>query len=460
MPRVIRAALLSVRDAFATAGPFILVALAMLIAAYAVLDPTPPRKVVLATGPERSAYEDFGQRYAVELKRAGIEVELRRSAGSRENLRLLRMPKERVDLAFIQGGANDVIARSAAANGKKKDDEKEDENTVLVSLGSLFFEPYWLFYREDAAKAVDKKSGTLTMLTQLKGMSVNVGARGSGTPGLTSRLMTVNFMEREDVKRNNLSDTEAVVALLGGQIDAMAMVSAPEAQYVQMLLQTPGIKLLEFVQAEAYARRYGYITPIVLPRGVADLSRDVPPRDLTLIGATTSLVAREGTHPAIVQLFVQAASRVHSGPGWTARAGQFPTPQASEFPIAKEAERFYRTGPPVLQRYLPFWLANLIDRMWVALFSIVAILIPLSRLVPPLYEFRVRSRIFRWYRNLREIEEDLDEHGAGRDELLHRLDKLDTRVAQVAVPLSYTDEVYALRTHIDLVRARLTKATA
>jgi TRAP-type uncharacterized transport system substrate-binding protein len=466
MPRVIRAALVSIRDLFSTAGPFILIALAMLVAAYVVLDPTPPKRVTLATGPERSAYEDFGQRYAIELKRAGIEVELRRSAGSRENLRLLRQPNERVDLAFIQGGANDIIARAAARNEKKTDEQKakaknvEDESTVLVSLGSLFYEPYWLFYREEAARKVDKKTGTLTMLTQLKGMAVNVGARGSGTPGLTSRFMTVNFMERDDVKRNNLSDTEAVVGLLGGQLDAMAMVSAPEAQYVQMLLQTPGIKLLEFPQAEAYARRYSYITPIQLPRGVADLSRDVPPRDLSLIAATTSLVAREGTHPAIVQLFVQAAARVHSGPGWTARAGQFPTAQGSEFPIAKEAERFYRTGPPVLQRYLPFWLANLIDRMWVALFSIIAILIPLSRLLPPLYEFRVRSRIFRWYRNLREIENDLDERAETREELLHRLDKLDARVASIAVPLSYTDEVYALRTHIDLVRDRLTAKAA
>ena len=462
MPRIVRVALVSIRDVFATAGPFILIALAMLIAAYFLLDPTPPKRVTLATGPERSAYEEFGQRYAVELKRAGIEVELRRTNGSRENLRLLRTPKERVDLAFVQGGANDIIARIAASNAKKKDGEKkseEDDETVLLSLGSLFYEPYWLFYREEAAKKVEKKTGTLTMLPQLRGMAVNVGGRGSGTPGLTNRLMTVNLMERDEVKRSNLSDTEAVVALLGAQIDALAMVSAPESQYVQMLLQTPGIKLLEFVQAEAYARRYAYITPIELPRGVVDLSRDVPPRDLALIGATTSLVARDGTHPAIIQLFVQAAARIHSGPGWTARAGQFPTPQGSEFTLAKEAERFYRTGPPVLQRYLPFWLANLIDRMWVALFSIIAILIPLSRLVPPLYEFRVRSRIFRWYRNLRQIENDVDDKAQTRDELLHRLDKLDTRVASIAVPLSYTDEVYALRAHIDLVRARLSKIT-
>src|SRR5207302_8913252 len=147
------------------------------------------------------------------------------------------------------------------------------------------------------------------------------------------------------------------------------------------------------------------------------------------------------THPALIQLFVQAASRIHSGAGWIAQAGQFPTPQHSEFAIAREAERFYRTGPPLLQRYLPFWLANLIDRMWVALFSIVAVLIPLSRLVPPLYRFRVRSRVFRWYRNLRLIEDELEEGKRSREELLESLDNLDVRVASISVPPGYADEL-------------------
>jgi len=181
----------------------------------------------------------------------------------------------------------------------------------------------------------------------------------------------------------------------------------------------------------------------------------VPPRDLQLIAATTSLVAREGTHPAIIQLFVQAAQRIHNGPGWIARAGQFPSAQHNEFPLAKDAERYYRSGPPLLQQYLPFSLANLIDRMWVALFSIVVVLLPVSRMVPPLYRFRVRSRIFRWYRNLRIIEAELESGERPRDQLLASLDKLEQRVAGIRVPLAYADELYALRSHIDLVRARL-----
>jgi TRAP transporter TAXI family solute receptor len=434
--RTAREALVSVRDAALAWGPFVLLGAGLLVGAYWLLDPTPPKRVVLATGPERSAYAEFGKRYAEELKRFGITVELRPTAGSFENLRLLRDPKQRVDLAFVQGGSSER-ARPA---------KDEADEAALVSLGSLFYEPIWIFHQERSR--VDR-------LTDLRSLKVNTGGRGSGTPGIVSRLLAANQMEREDIRRSSLGDTEAVVELLGGRLDAIALVSAPESPFVQMLLATPGVQLLEFDNAEAYARRYRYLSPVTLPRGVADLARDVPKHDVPLLATTSSLVAREDTHPALAELFMQAAARIHSAPGWISRAEQFPSAANTEFPLAKDAERFYRTGPPLLQRYLPFWLANLIDRMWVALFSIVAVLIPLSRLVPPLYQLRVRSRIFRWYRNLRLIEAELEDKERTQAELLASLDRLEGRVAAVRVPLSYADELYRLRQHIHLVRDRL-----
>jgi TRAP transporter TAXI family solute receptor len=435
VPKVVRETLVSVRDLAVAWGPFIVLAVALLAVAYWLLDPAPPHRVVLATGPEQSAYAEFGKRYVAELKRYGITVELKPTLGSRDNLRLLRDRKERVDLAFVQGGASE----------RERTPEEEATEAPVVSLGSLFYEPVWIFYRDKAIGGIP----------DLKGKKLNLGPRGSGTPGLVSRLLRANHVDRDDVQPSNLGDTEAVVGLLGGQLDALAFVSAPESPFVQMLLATPGIGLLEFGNAEAYARRYRYISPVELPRGVADLARDVPKHDVTLIATTTSLVAREDVHPALVQLFVQAATRIHGTPGWIARAGQFPSAANSEFPLAKDAERYYRAGPPLLQRYLPFWLANLVDRMWVALFSIVAVLIPLSRLVPPLYQFRVRSRIFRWYRNLRLIESEVEEPGRSRTELLASLDRLEGRVSAIKVPLSYADELYRLRQHIQLVRQRL-----
>lgn len=432
-----------------TAGPFILIAVALLVAAYVVLDPTPPRRVVLATGPELSAYARFGALYAEELRRFGIQVELRQTIGSLQNRRLLRDAKERVDIAFVQGGSSESSRMT----------EEEKENMVeLVSLGTLFYDPVWLFYRAESAKKLNRDA-LLTGLPQLRGWSINVGARGSGTPGLMSKLLFANGVEPGELKRENLDETSAVVALLEGKLDAAVLVSAPESQMVQMLLQTPGIKLYEFAQAESYARRYAFLNPVLLPRGVVDLARDVPAHDIALIATTTSLIAREDVHPAVAQLFVQAAARIHGGPGWIARAGSFPNAQRGEFELAKDAARYYQSGPPFLQRYLPFWLANLIDRMWVALFSIIAVLIPLSRLLPPLYEFRIRSRVFRWYRNLQQIETD-HEHGDGAaPELLKALDKLESRVSAIAVPLSYADELYALRQHIALVRQRVQKTS-
>ena len=437
MPRIVRETLISVRDLTIAWGPFFVIGIALLVLAYFLLDPNPPHHVVLGTGPENGAYAEFGKRYVEELKRYGIRVDLRQTVGSRENLVLLRDGKQKLDIAFVQGGASETIRTRA-----------EEEQEPVVSLGSLFFEPVWIFYRADSFKE-------FTMLTQLRGKRVNIGARGSGTPGLMMRLLGANQIEREELERTLLPDQEAVIGLLEGKLDAIALIAAPESAFVQMLLQTPGIRLLEVAQAEAYARRYRYISPVVLPRGVAHLALDVPPRDLQLIATTTSLVAREDLHPALVQLFVQAAARIHSGSGWIARAGQFPSAAHNEFALAKDAERYYRNGPPLLQQYLPFTLANLIDRMWVALFSIVVVLLPVSRMVPPLYRFRVRSRIFRWYRNLRLIEHELEANERPRDELLASLDKLEARVAGVRVPLAYADELYALRSHIDLVRARL-----
>ena len=442
MPRVVRETLISMRDLMVAWGPFFLLGVALLVVAYWLLDPQPPKKIVLGTGPENSAYAEFGKRYQQELKRYGITVELRNTAGSRENLVLLRDRKQNVDVAFVEGGASETIRT-----------REEEEAEPIMSLGSLFFEPVWIFYRADSVRQ-------FTDLAQLRGKRVNVGLRGSGTPGISMRLLRANQIEREEFTRSAVSDQEAVIGLIDGKYDAIFLVSAPEAPFVQMLLQTPNVKLFEFAQAEAYARHYRYISPVTLPRGVADLARNVPARDQQLIATTTSLVAREGTHPALVQLFVQAAARIHSGPGWVARAGQFPSAEHSEFALAKDAERYYRLGPPLLQRYLPFWLANLVDRMWVALFSIVAILIPVSRLVPPLYRFRVRSRIFRWYRNLRLIEAELEEGERPRDELVSSLHKLEARVSSIRVPLAYADELYSLRQHIDLVRQRLNHAAA
>jgi len=431
LPQPLRYTLVSLRELLTSAGPFVLLALALLALAYLWLDPVPPHQVTLATGPAQSAYDEFGKRYAQSLAGYGITVKLVESEGAAQNLQWLTEGK--VDLAFVQGG-----------NGNAQSEKQQS----LRSLGSLFVEPLWLFYRS---------ATPLNSLGDFQTLRINVGTPGSGVPRLMSQLFELNGMDESALQLSHLSQTPATVAFLDQQIDALLFASAPESSMVQMLLQTPGVRLLNVAQSEAYSRRFSFLTPVTLPHGVVDLAKDVPAQDVKLIATTTTLLADASVHPAIVQLFAQTALRLHGQAGWFSRAREFPNVEHTEFTVSDEAQRAIRNGVPLLQRYLPFAYANLIERMWLALGIILAILLPLSRIVPPLYEFRIRSRVFRWYGQLRSVEDRAAAPAASTAELIEELRQLEAHVEKINVPLSYADELYALRNHIEMVRQRLQK---
>jgi TRAP-type uncharacterized transport system substrate-binding protein len=443
MNRFVHRVFVSARAAFAAGVPFVLLAVGLLVLAYRVLEPAPPRHVVMVTGPERSAFETFGEAYRRALARRGITLELRTTGGAMANLQALQQADGDAMFGFVQGGL-------------RADDAPLPEG--LESLGSLFYEPVWIFHRRAP------RPGRSLRLTDMVGWKVHVGSPASGGPQLFERLLEANRVDPARVQRLDGPDTDAVIAFLAGRIDALLFVSAPESSFVQMLLTTPGVHLLDFPQAEAYARRHPYLSAVTLPRGIVAIDRDLPPSDVPLLATTTSLVAREDAHPALVQLMVQAADEIHGGAGWFRRSREFPNRRGAELPIAAEASRFYDHGAPWMQRWLPWWVANLVDRMWLALAAIVAVLLPLSRVVPPLYEFRVRSRVFRWYAQLRAIEDELlagpPPEPAARRRLRERLDELDARVERVNVPLSYADELYALRAYIAMVRQRVIEENA
>ncbi len=458
MTKTIRYTLVSIRDLLTSFGPFILLGVVLLGAAYWWLNPNPPKTVTLATGPAQSAYDELGKKYVAYLKSNGITVKTVQTEGSSANLKLLR--DGLVDVGFVQGGTNELT---------------EDDQSNLETLGSLFLEPIWLFYREDSAarlfairdpmeNTAQKKlssppmqqpNAQLTSLTQLPGWRLNVGTEGSGVPKLMARLLDGNRVETKDIKLSTLDQTPAAIALLGAEIDALVFVSAPESLMVQMLLQTPGIKLMDLQQSEAYSRRFNFLSPATLPRGVVDLALDNPKQDIRLAGPTTSLISRSTTHPALLQLFTNASHQIHSNGGWFAKSRQFPNAQRDELPLAQEADRYLKNGPPLLQRYLSFWMANLIERMWVALSVIIVVLLPLSRILPPLYTFRVRSRIFKWYAQLRLIEDRDSPDPQIRTQLIDEINALDGMVEKIKIPLSHADELYALRSNIHLVRKKL-----
>ncbi len=436
-------------DSLIAAGPVVAVLLllgivAALWAAYRVLDPTPDKHLVIATGPDQGAYVEFARRYKPLLEAHGLSVELRPSQGSRQNLEWLRNPASGVQVAFVQSGVNDdADASSETSPGQP-----------LLSLGSVAPEPLWLFYR--AAKAPRPPQ----RLAELEGWRIHTGPPGGGTGTLFRRMAEANGLATAPLEADEREAVHAVVELVQGRIDALAMVSAADAPLVQYLLQTPGIALFDFAQSEAYARRFGFLKPLVLPRGVVDLAGDRPTADVRLVAATASLVVRADLHPALQQLLVQAATAVHAGGGWFARPGEYPNPQTTEFPLADEAARHYRSGPPWLQRHLPFWLANFVDRMWVVLLPLLAVLLPLARVLPPLITLRLRSRVYRWYAHLRALEAELETDPVDFTDLATRLDRLDQQTEKIGVPLAYAHELYDLRQHIHGVRKRLQQRQA
>jgi TRAP transporter TAXI family solute receptor len=413
--------------------PVMLIALVALVA-YKYVQPAPPRSFVITTGAEDGAYHLFAQLYRAILAREGIQVELRPSAGSVENLNRLLAPDSGIDVGFLQGGVT-----------------PPEGSARLVSLGALYYEPLWLFYR--AGRPLDRIGG-------LGRRRVAVGPEGSGTRALALPLLTTSGAGSATLR--SLGGQEAVKALRDGTIDAAFFVASPDAPTIRQLVQERQLRLLSIANAEAYARRFPFLTPVVLPRGVFDLARDVPGDDVTLLAATANLVTREDFHPALAYLLLQAATEVHAGAGVLQRPREFPAAREAGIPLSDEAQRYYRSGKPFLQRFLPFWVANFIERMTVLLLPLIAVLIPAVKLAPAIYRWRVHSRILRWYGELRSLEADIahrtDATTVAED--LKRLDEIERGVNATPVPTGFAHDFYNLCGHVAMVRGRLLAARA
>jgi TRAP transporter TAXI family solute receptor len=396
------------------------------LVAYQFVEPAPPNRLILATGSPGGAYHAFGLSIQEVLATNGITLELRNSAGSDDNAALLAA--ETVDVALIQGGTD------------LADVSNSDQ---LRSLASLYYEPLWIFHRLSPAP---------TRLTDLADRRVNRGAAGSGTQALVNELLALNGISGESF--SELDDAAASLALRSGELDVTFMVGGESSPNVQSLLHAPDIAILDLPRAAAYHLHRQYLSPLNLPAGAIDLAEERPPADRQLIGVTAMLVARDELHPALVDLLLLSAQSTVGGEGLFHSNDQFPSGEFLSIPLDEEAERFHERGPSFLQRYLPFWAATLIDRMVVMLIPLAALAFPLLKLFPPVYRWRVRSRIYRWYSDLRQIERRLDE-GHADTKLLAEIELLEDEVKRVETPLSYTDELYHLRNHIDFIRDRI-----
>ena len=385
------------------------------------------KKITITTGAETGTYFKIAQQYRTELAKEGIDLEVISSSGSGENIS--RLTKNKSDLAFIQGGTG------------------KDE--TLSSLGSLYYEPLWIFIR----KEIDAQK-----LTDLSGLRIANGPESSGTKILTTQLLERNQISNQSTQFLTLSAVDAAKALINSEIDVAMMVASSDSESVKQLLQSEKVKLLDLRRTEAYARLLPYLSNITLAEGIIDLKNNIPPQSVSLLAPSANLVVQEDFNPALTILLLRAAKKIHSKSSIFAASGKFPSSQFTAYPISEVAERFHSVGPPFLMRFLPFWPAVFIDRMIVMLVPLLALLLPLGKIMPPLYRWRIRSKIYRWYKELQEVDDEVHREQSSTTELEklnNELTKIENEVNKVKTPLSYADQVYNLLLHIDLVRKKL-----
>lgn len=410
-------------------GPAIVLVAAGFVFAYQFVRPAPPERVVMATGQPDGAYFAFGQAYAERFRREGFELELRQTAGSVDNLALLADPTAEVPVAFMQGG----IGTPA-------------EYPALTSLGSLYFEPIWIFVR---GREVPGR------LTGLAGKRIAVGQPGSGTRALALPLFADNGITEATAELIEMGGGQATDALAEGTVDAAVFVGAATSQTIAALLAMPEVAPMSFERADAYVRRYPYLSKVLLPMGTLDLAENLPAQDLVLLAPTATVVVTPEMHAALIDLMLLAMQDTHRQGGYLEPPGFFPTGDYVTYPLEPAARRFYERGPPLLQRYLPFSAANLIDRLWVMVLPLLTLLYPLFKILPPVYSWRMRARVNRWYNELAALDDRLNDRSITPAEATQRLDEIEHSVEQVHVPAGFADRAYTLRMHIDYLRRKV-----
>jgi uncharacterized protein len=432
------------RDLLFIGLPVLLIVAGAIWLARNLVDPAPPGTFVVSAASPGSPYHRYAERYQATFKRNGVKLEIRESDGSLANLKALTDRSSGVHAGFVQGG----LASSKDAPG-------------LLSVGRIAYEPLWVFHAAGAK---------LERLTDLKGKRILVGPAGGGTSGLALRLLAANGVTAETATLINRELPDYVDLLAKGEADAGFLVLAAEARTIQRLLRTPNVRLMSFNNADAYMQRFPFLSRLVLREGVVDFAANIPPTDTTLLATTAAVLVREDAHRALVNLMAQAVQEVHNQPAIEGgsevqlfqRAGEFPIAADPEFPLSEEARRVYRSGAPFLQRYVPFWLATMIDRLLVSLVVLVPILVPLVRFAPQIYNWRVRRRLMYWYGKLKSLEaggsRSLD--AKERAAKLEELDSIEAAVGKIPVPLGFSDRLYDLRLHIEGVRRRLIAGAA
>src|SRR5260370_2222345 len=395
--------------------------------------PSPPSRVTIATGGTGTTFDYFGQRYRERFARAGVRIDLRETAGALENFRLLQDPNSGVHIAFVTGG----IADSSQA-------------PELLSMGLIYNVPFWIFY---------PASESLDGLPQLKGKRIAVGPEGSGARYTAERILRKANVNSETATLLPLAGDAAVEALNDGEADVALIVGGSDAPAVGRLLKNPRARLMNFSMAEAFTRIFPDLVQLVLPKGVIEIDPPNPSNNVTVIGTTAKILIRDDLHPAIVQLLARTIKQEHEGPGLFQRSGQFPAIDDPEYPVARIAADYYKNGPSLLPKYLPFWMTIYAQRVIAFLIATLAVVFPVFSFAPRLYVWFVQERLRRLYRRLRVIENAMEGELTVAQIEAHQSELTEIDRACGSIPMRTSDLYFMLRYHLDRTRSRLVEAS-
>lgn len=430
-PRNNKFASIFTRELLEATLPSVLLICLALFVAYKFIDPAPPRKIVIATGNTDLNYNAFAAIYGVYLKNEGITLETRTTTGDAENLRLLKDPESGVDIAFIQDG----VASTEGAGS-------------LLSLGSLYYQPVWIFCHCKKA---------MSHLSDLKGKKIAIGAHGNGTHILTKAMLAASGIDESNTTLLAIGGEEASTQLRNGRLDAAIFVDVASSEVIRETIADKRITLFNLDAAEAFTRKFAALHHLVLPEGAMDLARNIPDHDIQMVAPTATLVVKESMHPALVYLMMKIIAQVHGSPSLFNQKGEFPSAKDTDFPVSTQALNFYKSGLPFIDKYLPFWAATFVNRTLIVILPLLALLIPLTKIIPMVYVWLVKRKLFRYYGELRYLDAQLKDISSEEDiaACLETLNEIEAKVINIKLPVTFSQYAYELRAHIELVRSKL-----
>lgn len=399
-----------------------------------VLIPPPPKVIEMATGFPTGLYYQFGERLKTELAHEGVNLELKTTGGTVDNLALLSDPKSGVDVGMVQGGVADIA-----------------KHPNLVSIAGMFYEPIWVWYRESAFK---NDGGQLRVLGQLKGKRVSIGNDGSGTLALSTALLKISEISDGDIDAKKLKPDEAIAQFSKGELDVIFIVAAAEAPILKKFYEIPGIRLMNFEQADAYTRNLPYLSKVAVPRGLLSIAHDLPRQDIQVIAPTATLVAKDNISPALVSLLLGASYDILKSYSRLQKPGEFPSVAGLDFPVHVDAEIYLKDGPSFLHRHLPFWTAVWVGRFVKIVIPLLVILIPLFTYVPSAKNFFLRLKLSQVYEELKQIDRNAMNPDM-KEKNFRDLESIERRVDNIKVSMLDAKELYDLKGHVGDVRARL-----